>query len=89
MKLQPIGDRIVVEPKPKEEVTKSGIYIPDTAQEKNSEGTVVALGQAKEFPVKIGDYILFDQYSGTELTIDDKTFVVVSVKDIIGILKKE
>jgi chaperonin GroES len=89
MKFRPIGDRVVIKPKEVEEKTKAGIYIPDSAKEKNQEGIVVALGTEKDIPVKIGDVVLFEKYSGTELTIDNEKFLIVQKKDIIGIFDKK
>ncbi|MFP4111510.1 MAG: co-chaperone GroES [Candidatus Woesearchaeota archaeon] len=87
MKLRPIGNRVVVKPKKVEEKTKSGIYIPESAQEKNQEGKVVALGTAEKIPVNVGDHILYEKYSGTEITVDDEKYLIIEVKDIIGLLE--
>ena len=87
MRLRPIGERVVVKPKEAEEKTKSGIYIPESAQEKNNEGTIVALGTAKDFPVKVGDHVLFEKFTGTELEVDGEKYIIFQMKDIIGVLE--
>jgi chaperonin GroES len=92
-KLTPIGDRVVVKPEPEEQKTKSGIVLPDTAKEKPSEGTVVAVGtgrildngQKVPVEVKIGDKIIYSKYGGSEVKIDDEEFVILSEKDILAI----
>ena len=78
-KLQPLGDRVVVQPTPREEMTKSGIVLPDTAKEKPQEGSVVAVGpgaildDGKRAPmdVKVGQKVLYGKYAGTEFKLDD------------------
>ncbi len=93
-KIRPLGDRVVVKPIQKEEVTKSGIVLPDTAKEKPQRGQVVAVGpgrltdDGKRLPmeVKVGDEVLFAKYAGTELKIDDEEFLILSEKDILAIL---
>lgn len=88
MKLKPIGNRVVIRPKKAENKTKSGIYIPETAQEKNQEGEIVALGTEKEFPVKVGDYVLFEKYSGNEMTVGEEKYLIMETKDIIALIEK-
>ncbi|MCX7623784.1 MAG: co-chaperone GroES [Thermomicrobium sp.] len=93
-KIRPLGDRVVVKPIQKEEVTKSGIVLPDTAKEKPQRGQVVAVGpgrltdDGKRLPmeVKVGDEVLFAKYAGTELKIDDEEFLILSEKDILAVL---
>ncbi|GBD18105.1 10 kDa chaperonin [bacterium HR27] len=93
-KIRPLGDRVVVKPIQKEEVTKSGIVLPDTAKEKPQRGQVVAVGpgrltdDGKRLPmeVKVGDEVLFAKYAGTELKIDDEEYLILSEKDILAIL---
>ena len=92
-KLTPIGDRAVVKPEPEEVKTKSGIVLPDTAKEKPSEGTVVAVGggrildngQKVPLEVKIGDKIIYSKYGGTEVKIDEDEFIILSERDILAI----
>jgi len=92
-KLIPIGDRVVVKQDPEEQRTKSGIVLPETAKEKPSEGTVVAVGtgrildngQKVPIEVKVGDKVIYSKYGGTEVKIDDEEYVVLSEKDILAI----
>lgn len=88
MELRPIGDRVLIKPKESETKTKSGIYIPESAQEKSQEGEIVALGTATDFPVKVGDIVMYERYSGTELTRSDVKYLILPVKDIIAIINK-
>lgn len=90
---QPLGDRVLIKPLPADEVTKSGIVIPNTAKESPAEGEVVVLGNGKmkngksyEFSVKKGDKVLFSKYAGDELKIDDQEYKVMREEDILGIL---
>jgi len=92
VKLQPMADRIVVKPSEKEEKTKSGIYLPDTAKEKPQEGKVVAVGpgrlseDGKRIPldVKVGDTIVYSKYGGTEIKIDDEELMILRESDILA-----
>jgi chaperonin GroES len=93
-KIRPVGDRVVVKPAAREEVTRSGIVIPDTAKEKPQEGTVVALGTGKlddngkrvDFNVKVGDKVLISKYGGTEIKIDGDNYLIMREDDILGII---
>ena len=95
MKLQPLADRVIVEPLDAIEKTAGGIYIPDTAKEKPQEGKVVAAGKGKildngqvqALEVKVGDTILMPKYGGTEIKIDDKEYQIMREEDILGILE--
>jgi chaperonin GroES len=98
MPFQPLGDRVVVKPKPKEERTKGGIFLPDTAtKERPMEGKVIAVGpgrrtdEGKLVPmnVEVGQQVLFAKYAGTEFEIDDEEFLVLQEKDILGLIKEE
>jgi len=98
MHIQPLGDRVVVKPKPKEERTKGGIYLPDTAtKERPSQGTVMAVGsgrrteEGKLIPmnVQVEQQVLFAKYAGTEFEIDDEEFLILQEKDILGVIKEE
>ena len=86
--LKPLADRVLIEPIPAEERTASGIIIPDAAKEKPLKGTVVAVGNGKKdepMTVKEGDTVLFGQYSGTEVKIESKTYLIMKEADIYGI----
>ena len=93
-KIRPIADRVVVKPAAKEEVTKSGIVIPDTAKEKPQEGTVVAVGSGRlldngdraALDVHEGDRELFAKYGGTEFKLDGEEYLVLKENDILAII---
>ena len=92
--LRPLGDRVVVEPTPHDEMTKSGILIPDTVKEKPQKGTIVAVGPGRilddgkreHIDVKKGDKVLYAKYAGTEVKIDDVDLLIVSQKDILAVV---
>ncbi len=94
-KIQPIGGNVLV--RRVEQKTKGGIVIPETAKEKPKQGKVVALGtgardeegRKKSFSVKVGDLVLFESYGGTDITIDDEEYVIMSEDSILGIVKKK
>ena len=93
-KVKPIADRVLVEPLDEKETIKGGIIIPDTAKEKPQEGKIVAVGTGKtddngkkiEFTVKVGDKVLFSKYGGTEIKVDDQSYLIMREDDILGIL---
>jgi chaperonin GroES len=88
IQFKPLADRVLVEPAPAEQKTASGIIIPDTAKEKPLNGTIVAVGVGKKdepMTVKVGDSVLFGQYSGTEIKIDGSTYLIMRESDIYGI----
>ncbi|ACZ38281.1 co-chaperone GroES [Sphaerobacter thermophilus] len=94
--VRPLGDRVLVRPVQREEVTKSGIVLPDTAKEKPQRGEVLAVGPGrfdedgeKRIPldVKVGDHVLFAKYAGTELKIDDEELLILSEKDILAVVE--
>ena len=93
---KPLGDRVLVQPSPREEVSKGGIVLPDTAKEKPQEGTILAVGpgrmldDGKRIPpgVKKGDRVLFAKYAGTEVKLDAEDVLILSEKDILGIVTK-
>jgi chaperonin GroES len=93
-KLRPLGDRVVVRPTGREEMTKSGIVLPDTAKEKPQEGTILAVGPGRilddgkreQVDVKEGQKVLYAKYAGTEFKIDDEDLLIVSQKDILAIV---
>ncbi len=94
MKIRPLHDRIVVERLEEKEVKKGSIIIPDTAKEKPQEGKVLAVGNGKvsddgkkiPLDVKVGDKILFGKYSGSEVKIDDKEYLIMREEDVLAIL---
>jgi chaperonin GroES len=94
-KLRPLGDRVVIEPIPREDMTKSGIVLPDTAKEKPQEGKVIAVGPGKvlddgkreSIDVKTGDKVLYAKYAGTEFKLDGEELLIVSQKDILAIVE--
>lgn len=87
--VKPLADRVLVESAPAEEKTASGIIIPDTAKEKPQKGTVVAVGPGKKdepITVKVGDAVLYGKYSGTEIDIDGKQYLIMREADIYAII---
>lgn len=87
--IKPLADRVLIEPKEAEVKTASGIFIPDTAKEKPQQGTVVAVGPGKvdePMEVKAGDVVIYGKYAGTEITVDDKKYLIVKQSDILAIL---
>jgi chaperonin GroES len=94
-KLRPLGDRVVVRPTPREEMTKSGIVLPDTAKEKPQEGTIVAAGPGRilddgkrePMDIKEGQKVLYAKYAGTEFKVDDDELLIVSQKDILAVVE--
>ncbi len=87
--IKPLADRVLVEPKEAEEKTAGGIIIPDTAKEKPQKGTVVAVGSGKKdepITVKPGDQVLYGKYSGTELSIEGKDYLIMRESDIYAII---
>ena len=90
MNHKPLKDRVLVEPKEAEEKTSSGIIIPDSAKEKPQRGVVVAVGDGKKdepMSVTVGDVVVYGKYAGTEITIDDKEYLIMREEDIL--LKEE
>ena len=94
MKIQPLADRIVMKVLEAKEVTKGGIVLPDTAKEKPQEAEVIAVGKGKVCDgkvvapeVKAGDMVLFGKYSGTEITMDGKEYLILKEEDILAIVK--
>jgi len=94
VKIQPLGDRVLVRPLEQKESNKGGIIIPDTAKEKPQEGEIVAAGRGKTsdegkllpMDIKAGDRILYGKYSGTEIKIDDVDYLIMHQDDILGII---
>ncbi len=87
--IKPLADRVLVEPAAAEEKTSSGLYIPDTAKEKPQRGTVLAVGNGKKdepLTVKTGDIVLYGKYSGTEINIEGKDYLIMKESDILAII---
>jgi chaperonin GroES len=95
MKIHPLADRIMVKVLEAKEVTKGGIVLPDTAKEKPQEAEVIAVGKGKVSDegktiapeVKVGDKVLFGKYSGTEITVDEKDYLILKEEDILAVIK--
>lgn len=93
-KIRPVGDRVVVKPAQREEVTKSGIVIPDTAKEKPQEGTVIAVGSGRlldngdraALDLREGDRVLFAKYGGTEFKLDGEEYLVLKENDVLAVI---
>jgi len=94
-KLRPLGDRVVLKAAPREEMTKSGIVLPDTAKEKPQEGIVLAVGPGRTLDdgkreaidVSEGQRVLYAKYAGTEFKIDDEDLLIISQKDILAVVE--
>jgi len=94
LKLKPLGDRLMVEPIEQDEITASGIYVPETAKEKPQEGVVVAAGPGRKdedgeriaMDVAEGDKVLYAKYAGTEVKLEDKKYLILKESDILAIL---
>ena len=94
MKLKPLGDRLVVEPKERESTTASGLVLPETAKEKPQEGEVIAVGPGRrdedgkriKMDVEVGDIVLYAKYGGTEVKIDDKKLLILKESDVLAIV---
>lgn len=88
--IKPLADRVVIEPKEAETKTASGLYIPDTAKEKPQQGTVVAAGPGKKDEVmelKVGDRVLYGKYAGTEVTCDDRKYLIMKQSDVLAVIE--
>jgi chaperonin GroES len=93
--LKPLGDRLVVRPTPREEMTKSGIVLPDTAKERPQEGTILAVGPGRTLDdgsreameVSEGQTVLFQKYAGTEFKLDEEELLILSQKDILAVIE--
>ena len=93
--LQPLGDRVVVKPVVREEVTKTGIVLPDTAREKPQEGEIIAVGpgrvldsgQRVQPEVKLGDKVLYAKYAGTEFKLEDDELLILAERDVLAVLQ--
>ena len=95
VKLQPLGDRVVVQPASREETTKSGIVIPDTAKEKPQRGTIIAVGSGRrdddgdriQMDVEVGQQVLFAKYAGTEIKLDGEDHLILREDDVLGVVE--
>ena len=95
IKIQPLGDRVIIKALEPKEVKKGGIIIPDTAKEKPQEGEVMAVGKGKvsedgkllAMEVKTGDKVLYGKYSGTEIKINDEEYLIMREEDVLGIVR--
>jgi chaperonin GroES len=93
-KLVPLGDRVVIKPKEKEEVTKSGIFLPDTAKEKPQEGEVIAVGPGRvldngnrvKMELKVGQTVLYAKYAGTEFKLEDDEYLILREPDVLAVV---
>ena len=89
MKIQPLADRVLIEPNPAEEKTAGGLFIPDTAKEKPLAGKVVAVGPGTsevKMEVKAGDTVLYGKYAGTEVNLDGKDYIIMRQNDVLAII---
>jgi len=94
-KLRPLGDRVVIKPTPREDVTKSGIVLPDTAKEKPQEGEILAAGPGRinddgkrePMDVSVGQKVLYAKYAGTEFKVDEVELLILSQKDILAVVE--
>ena len=93
--VQPLGDRVLLQPLEAEEKTSGGIIVPDSAKEKPQEGKVIAVGKGKgedgkviPIEVKVGDKVLYGKYSGTEIKVNGEEMLIVKEEDILAIIKK-
>ncbi len=92
--LKPLGDRLVIKPAGREEMTASGIVLPDTAKEKPQRGTVIAAGEGRRdddgdripMDVQVGDEVLFAKYAGTEFKLNDEDLLILSEKDVLAVV---
>ena len=87
--IKPLADRVLIEPKEAETKTAAGIYIPDTAKEKPQQGTVVAAGPGKKdepMELKAGDVVLYGKYAGTEVSYEDKKYLIMKQSDVLATL---
>jgi chaperonin GroES len=91
-KIKPLGERVVIKPLPREEISKGGIVLPDTAKEKPQEGEIIAVGPGKlsedgkriAMEVKVGDKVVYSKYAGTEFKLDEEEVVILRESDILA-----
>ena len=90
MKIKPLADRVLIEPKEAETKTAGGLFIPDTAKEKPQQGIVVAVGNGKKdepMELTVGDSVLYGKYAGTEISVDGKDYLIMRQSDVVAVLK--
>jgi chaperonin GroES len=96
LKLKPLGSRVVIKALEREEMTKSGLVLPDTAKEKPEKGKVLSVGPGDRHPdtgeriaveLKVGDHVLFQKYAGTEFKLDDEELLILSEKDVLAVIE--
>lgn len=95
IKIRPLHDRVVIQRQEEEQITKGGIFIPDTAKEKPVRGKVIAIGKGKllengdvrPLDVQVGNIVLFGKYAGTEVKVDDQEYLVMREDDIMGVVE--
>jgi len=95
VKIQPLGDRVIVKPLEAKEIRKGGIIIPETVKEKPQEGEIIAAGKGKTaedgklvaMELKVGDKVLYGKYSGTEIKINDEDYLIMREEDVLGIIR--
>ncbi|MBP7754317.1 MAG: co-chaperone GroES [Bacteroidales bacterium] len=90
MKIKPLADRVLIEPKEAETKTAGGLFIPDTAKEKPQQGVVVAVGNGKKdepMELTVGDTVLYGKYAGTEISVDGKDYLIMRQSDVVAVLK--
>ena len=95
MKIKPLGDRVVISLVEREEKTRGGLFIPDTAKEKPMEGKIISVGEGRLLDngtrvapvVKAGDVVIFDKYAGREVKMDEEEYLIISEKDILAIVE--
>jgi len=90
--IRPIGERVLLKHQRKEEVTKGGIYIPESARQEKKEGIVIAVGtfeDGKELPLKKGDHVIYGGYQADEIEIDDEKYIFVDFKDILATIVED
>ena len=93
VKIQPLADRVVIEPQEETEEMKGGLYIPDTAKEKPQQGKIVAAGPGRvekgdrvPMELSVGQKVLYGKYSGTEITLDDSQYLIVKESDVLAVI---
>ncbi len=84
VKIQPMGNRVLIKPLEQESKTSSGLYLPDTAKEKPQTGVVVAVGDDEDIKLKVNDKVLFAKYTGTEFKLDGQEYLLMECNDVLA-----